>query len=118
MTAEGRKNDDGKDPWALAPWDAFREVVKILALGAVKYAPRNWEQGIAYSRLYSATLRHLTAWWEGEDLDPETRKSHLAHAACCVLFLLAFVLRGTRRAELDDRPKQNRSDAPPSPAER
>lgn len=106
----GTKHDTGKDPWDLLPWDAVREIVKILAFGASKYAPRNWEKGIVYSRLFAALQRHALAWWEREDRDPETGRSHLAHAACCVCFLLAFVLRG--RVDLDDRP-----EALPKPAE-
>jgi hypothetical protein len=107
---EGRKDDTGKDPWDLLPWDAVREVVKVLAFGAKKYAPRNWEKGMAYSRLYAATMRHMIAWWDGERSDPETGFSHLSHAGCCVLFLLAFELRGIGS---DDRPavKQFSSDA-------
>lgn len=97
----GRKDDDGKDPWELVPWDAVRAVAKVLAFGARKYGARNWERGMAYGRLYGATLRHLTAWWEGEKADPETGFSHLSHAACCVLFLMAFELRGIGD---DDRP--------------
>jgi hypothetical protein len=56
---------------------------------------------MAYSRLYAATMRHMTAWWEGEKADPETGFSHLSHASCCALFLLAFELRGIGS---DDRP--------------
>jgi hypothetical protein len=62
---------------------------------------RNWEKGMAYSRLYAATMRHMTAWWEGETADPETGFSHLSHAGCCVLFLMAYELRGIGS---DDRP--------------
>ncbi len=98
----GIKHDTAKDPWHLLPTDALRGVVRVLAFGASKYTARNWEQGIAYSRLYSALLRHLTAWYEGEDKDPETGLSHMAHVVCCGLFLLAFVVRG--RGDLDDRP--------------
>jgi hypothetical protein len=101
----GTKHDSGKDPWDLAPWDSFREVVRVLAFGATKYAPRNWEKGIVFSRLYAATIRHLTAWWNGEDVDPETKTSHLANAMCDVGFLLAFVIRG--RKDLDDRPRSS-----------
>jgi hypothetical protein len=99
----GIKADAGKDPWELAPWDALRSVVAVLAFGARKYGDRNWERGMAWSRLYGATLRHLTAWWQGEARDPETGLPHLAHVACCVLFLLAFELRGMGG---DDRPQQ------------
>ncbi len=103
-TVEGRKDDTGKDPWDLAPFDAFRAIVGVLAFGARKYAPRNWEQGMAWSRLYAATFRHLTAWWGGERTDPETGLSHLAHAGCCVCFLIAFEIRGIGT---DDRPRTN-----------
>lgn len=86
----------------------------MLAFGAGKYAPRNWEQGITYSRVWSAAMRHLTAWWQGEDSDVETGLSHLAHAGCCVLFLLAFTKRGM--ATLDDRPALPSPPAAPPPA--
>lgn len=99
--AMGVKHDTGKDPWDLLPWDAVRAVVGVLSFGARKYGARNWEQGMAYSRLYAATLRHLTAWWEGEKADLETGYSHLAHAATCLLFLIAYEIRGIGH---DDRP--------------
>jgi hypothetical protein len=98
---EGQKHDSGKDPWHLAPWDALSCIIKVLAFGASKYAPRNWEQGMDWSRLFSACIRHLTSWWHGEGKDPETGYSHLWHAGACVLFLIAYELRGTGR---DDRP--------------
>jgi dATP/dGTP diphosphohydrolase len=98
----GRKDDQQKDRWDLLPTDAVRQVVKVLTFGASKYGDRNWEQGICYSRVYGAALRHLSAWWEKEDTDPETGLSHLAHAGCCIAFLLAYSLRGMCR--WDDRP--------------
>ena len=98
---EGRKDDLDKDPWDLAPWDAFREIVRVMAFGARKYGRGNWEHGMAWSRLYAATMRHLTAWWRGEDKDAETGLPHLAHAGCCVCFLIAY---GIRSVGNDDRP--------------
>jgi hypothetical protein len=98
---EGRKDDGGKDPWHLVPWDAVRGIVKILAFGAKKYGDRNWEKGMDWSRPYAALIRHLTAWWNGEKADAETGYSHLWHAGCCILFLIAYELRGTGH---DDRP--------------
>jgi len=102
------KHDETKTPWALLPFDAVEAVVEVLRFGAKKYGDRNWEQGegFLYSRLYSAAMRHLTAWWGGQDADPETGCSHLAHAACCILFLLAYRLRGQH--ESDDRPRYKR----------
>jgi len=102
VLTEGTKKDDGKDPWHLLAWDVTREVVKVLAFGTKKYEPRNWEKGILYSRCYAAGMRHFTAWWEGEENDPETGLNHLAHLMCCVMFLLAYRLRGMNN--FDDRP--------------
>jgi hypothetical protein len=87
----GRKDDTGKDRWDLLPWDATRAIVRVLTRGAEKYAPDNWKKvPDARNRYFAAAQRHMTAWWEGEELDPETGESHLAHAGCCILFLLAL----------------------------
>jgi hypothetical protein len=106
-SSPGKKTDAGKLRWHLLPFDAVREVVKVLDLNAKpagKYEERNWEKGIAYSRLYGAAMRHLTTWFQDrEDKDSESELSHLAHAACCILFLLAYTLRG--KNEFDDRPE-------------
>ena len=113
---EGKKHDGGKDPWHLLPTDAIRCVVRVLKFGANKYDERNWERGIAHSRTYAATLRHVTSWWEGEDRDPESGESHLAHAACEILFALAFEVRG--RHDVDDRPRNvTWREPPPDPVE-
>lgn len=88
------KNDEGKLPWFLLPPDAIDDVLGVLQYGAAKYGERNWERGMDWSRPFSALMRHMWAWWRGETYDPESGKAHLAHAACCVLFLLAYELRG------------------------
>ena len=103
--AAGEKKDTGKLPLELLPVDVLEEVAKVLQFGANKYAANNWRGGIAYSRVYGATLRHLFAWWRGEDNDAETGLSHLAHAICELCFALAYILR--LRSELDDRKANN-----------
>jgi hypothetical protein len=45
-------------------------------------------------------MRHIMAFNDGEDKDPESGLSHLAHAACCIMFLLEFE---KTHQELDDR---------------
>jgi len=106
---QGVKHDQGKLRLDLLPFDAINEVAAVLTFGAKKYGDRNWEKGISYSRCFGAALRHLFAWFRGEDRDPESGLSHLAHAACNTLMILAFVLRGTSNA-LDDMP--NRPNQP------
>lgn len=98
----GRKDDQGKLRWDLLPIPAVSEIIKVLTSGSIRYGAWNWAGGIDYSRVYAAALRHLTAWWDGEDLDPDSNISHLAHAGCCILFLLTYSLLGYNK--YDDRP--------------
>lgn len=98
----GVKFDEGKLRYDLVPIEALREITRVLTFGANKYTDRNWEKGINYGRCYAAAMRHLTAWWDGEDKDPETGISHLAHAGCCIYFLLTYEQRGMN--EFDNRP--------------
>lgn len=65
---------------------------------------RNWELGMNWSRVFGALMRHMWAWWGGEKVDPETGKSHLWHAGCCIAFLIAYE---ERKVGNDDRPKEN-----------
>lgn len=102
---EGRKDDQGKLPYDLIAPELLEEVARVLRFGAQKYEPRNWEGGMKWSRCFAALMRHMWAYWRGEDKDPETGFLHLAHAACCVMFLLAYQLR---RAGEDDRPRKRR----------
>jgi hypothetical protein len=97
---EGRKDDSEKPRWDLLPFDALDEVAIVLCYGAKKYAPRNWEKGMAWCRLLGAALRHLSSWALGRETDDESGLPHLAHAACCALMLLALV---KRRVGADDR---------------
>lgn len=102
MKKQGRKNDDGKLRWDLLPYDAVRGIVSILTHGSNVYGDRNWENGMDWHRPYAALQRHLTAWWEDrEPFDKDTGKSHLWHAGCCILFLIAYEIRGVGN---DDRP--------------
>lgn len=85
----GRKDDQGKDRWDLVPWAAVTQVVKVLTFGANHYGDDNWRRVEGWrKRYFAAACRHLTRWVLGERTDPATGLHHLAHAACCVLFLL------------------------------
>lgn len=85
-------SDKALQPELIAPEMIF-SLSEVLAYGAKKYAPRNWEKGMDWSRCFGALMRHMWAWWRGEDRDPETGFSHLAHAACCLMFLIAYESR-------------------------
>ena len=95
------KFDSGKPRVDLLPEDAVLLVADVLSFGAKKYGDRNWEMGLPWSRMYAAALRHLLYYWNGKNTDEESGKLHLAHAATCVLMLLAYQNRDTGK---DDRP--------------
>jgi len=86
---EGRKYDGLKPRWDLLPLDAVEEIVHVLTYGAKKYADHNWiHVPNAKERYFAALMRHLKSYQGGEMLDPESGFSHLAHAGCCLIFLL------------------------------
>lgn len=87
----GVKYDNDKPQWSLLPFKALKEVVDVLTYGAKKYAPDNWKKvPDARQRYIDAGFRHFTAYAGGEKNDSETGMSHLAHATCCMLFLMSF----------------------------
>lgn len=85
------KHDAGKWRFSLLPLDAIRDVIGVLEFGAGKYAVDNWKTvPHGRQRYFDASIRHITAWWGGEKYDPESHLPHLAHAVCCLLFLMWF----------------------------
>jgi hypothetical protein len=98
----GIKNDDGKPDMSLLSSIALVKIAEVMSFGKKKYSANNWRGGFVWSRPLAAAARHLYAYIGGEDKDPESGLSHLAHAACCIMFLLEFE---TTRLDLDDRYK-------------
>lgn len=99
--SEGRKNDNDKPRYDLIPPEWLDGPAQVLTFGAKKYTARNWEKGMRWGRPFAAMMRHMWKWWRGEKVDPETGYSHLWHAACCLMFLMAYEARGIGE---DDRP--------------
>lgn len=81
--------DDGKPPLANLPWEGIKAVSRVQAYGHKKYKDyNNFRKGMEVSRNLSCAIRHIAAYMEGETLDKESNESHLAHAACRILFVL------------------------------
>lgn len=87
------KADQGKPEMSLLPMSALNEVAKVLSFGKSKYGAHNWRNGFEWTRLSSALLRHTCAWIDCDDTDDESGLNHIAHAACCALFLLEHQLK-------------------------
>lgn len=90
-TGLGLKFDKGKLRYDLVPPHAIKAIADVLTYGADKYAPNSWQTvSDGETRYTAAMMRHFEAYREGEELDPETGKSHLSHCLCNLTFLLWF----------------------------
>ena len=93
-----------KAPLSTLPTGPAYEVALAMLEGARKYGRHNYRvMGVRASVYYDAAMRHLTTFWEGEDIDPDSGIHHLMKAAACL-----FVLRDSMFMEnwVDDRPPQ------------
>jgi hypothetical protein len=96
----GQKGSKRAQLGALDP-KALMEVAEVAGFGAEKYERYNFLKGFRWSLSYDALQRHLHAFWSGEDKDPESGLSHVAHAAWQCLALLSLMRVA---ADKDDRP--------------
>lgn len=94
LTKGGVKYDAGKPSLELLAPEFVLGIGEVLSYGKAKYAARNWEAGMRWGRVVGATLRHIFRWMRGENIDLESGLHHLDHAACCLMFLRAYVARG------------------------
>lgn len=93
-----------KAPLHLVPPMAIICLANAFKVGAEKYGAYNWrDKTVSKSVYYGACLRHMLAWWDGEDTDPETGNHHLDHAMAC----LAIIRDGESVGNInDDRPSK------------
>lgn len=92
-----------KPPLHLIPPAAEILEAVVMRLGAKKYGPFNWRTANVRATIYiSAAKRHMAQWLDGQDDDPESGVSHLAHARACLGILLDAQATGHL---VDDRPE-------------
>lgn len=73
--------------------------------GALKYGRHNYRvTGVRASVYYDAARRHIDAYWEGQDIDPDSGLHHIAKAITSLIVLRDAMLQGLCT---DDRPPQN-----------
>ena len=78
-----------KVPLHLVPPSAKHYLALALKDGAGKYGPYNWRDSkISVSTYKAAAERHLDAYWDGEELAPDSKVHHLAHAMACLALIL------------------------------
>ena len=100
----GKRYDQGKNRLDLLSFCALWQVGAVGTRGSVKYADRNWEGGMCYSRTLGCALRHIFKWAVGHKYDEESGLHHMAHAAWNIMALLHFEMNYDQYKEFDDIP--------------
>lgn len=104
----GRKNVKNQR-FDLIPIDPLTQLAEHYGKGAEKYDNHQWRKGYEWSKSYAALMRHLTAFWNGEDTDEETGSPHMAAVAWHAFTLLQF---SKDFPEYDDRFKKPEEETP------
>ena len=89
-------------PFSTIPVIPIAEVGLAMLEGSLKYGRHNYRAiGVRSSVYYDAAMRHLTRWWEGEDIDPD---SGLPHIVKCLASLIVLRDAEVNGKLTDDRP--------------
>jgi hypothetical protein len=91
-----------KMPMSCLSMQVISEMAVGMYEGDRKYGRHNYRvSGVLASTYFDACMRHLMAWWEGEDIDPVSGLSHITK-----LMTSAHVLRDAMMQNMwtDDRP--------------
>ena len=110
--AENPKDAIGskKLSFAVLPWRVLCRVALAMMEGMAKHGRHNYRVagGIRASVYFDATVaRHLTSWWEGEDIDPASGLNHVDKAIASLMVMRDAMLEGNF---VDDRPPRGRVD--------
>ena len=102
------RHNAGKLQWSLVDYAALQPMVEVLEAGARKYSADNWRKGLPTTEVCESLLRHLYAYLEGQDDDPETGLPHVGHILCNAMFLSHMHLErpdcDTRRGKHNPQP--------------
>jgi len=95
-----------KAPMSTVPANVLAEMGVAMLEGAAKYGRFNFRvAGVRASVYYDAAMRHLIAWWEGEDIDPDSGMSHITKLLACMAVLRDAMHQGMWS---DDRPPRSK----------
>lgn len=94
-----------KAPMSTVSAAVLAELGVAMLEGASKYGRHNYRAaGVRSSVYYDATMRHLMAWWEGEDTDPDSGMSHITKAIASLVVLRDAMIQDMCT---DDRPPRS-----------
>lgn len=97
-----------KAPLSTVSGPVLMELGVAMLEGARKYGRHNYRvSGVRASVYYDAAMRHLMAWYEGQDFDPDSGLSHVTKAMASLAVLRDATINGKL---VDDRPPAVNSD--------
>lgn len=94
----------GTNKLPLHLWPSTATALGCIALlnGALKYGRTNWRvSGVRATVYLDAAMRHITAYLEGEEVDPDDGVPHLGAALASLAIVADAMFAGTLE---DDRP--------------
>lgn len=98
QTDPKKQYGDRKLNVGVVPPTAILAMARALGEGAEKYGALNWrsDAGVETLTYYKGALRHLFAWFDGEDVDPDspTGKTHLEGAIASLAILIDAIESG------------------------
>lgn len=113
ISTPSKKDTNPKDAVGVRKWRQFAtvpstvvwEVGVAMLEGARKYRRHNYRVvGVRSSVYFDAALGHITQWWEGEDIDHDSKLHHLTKAIASLVVLRDAQIRNK---EVDDRPPKS-----------
>ncbi len=107
-TGAQRDTGDGKPRMSLLPHVPLERVMKHYLTGAEKYGESNWVKGMPLSVYYDSAMRHMMAWWAGDN-----NEDHAAAAVWNMMCAMwtednADIIKAANGEFLDDRHKHPR----------
>lgn len=98
-----------KVPYSHIPATGLAHQAMAHGDGTRKYGLYNWREiGVQASEYVSAAMRHIEAWFNGEETAPDSGIHHLGHAAACLNIIMDCQEIGNLK---DDRPPSVPMDA-------
>ena len=101
---QANRYNEGKLQWDLMHLSSFEPMIRVLEFGAKKYEKDQWKKGFPIRQIYNSLIRHMIAFMNGEDNDPESGLPHIGHIQCNIMFM-AYVLEN--HPHFDDRSKES-----------
>lgn len=103
-----KRFNEGKPEVSQLDPNFIMDLADLMTKSAAKYGKYNWALGQDYMTPFDSLQRHMLKWAAGEDLDDESGKSHLLHAAANLMIIYTSQKLGDK--DLDNRCKMFNND--------